>query len=64
MSVGAIKGPARRELVPFEAIDWPIQPVQASCPHGDRQLVAPSAIGTPCWRDGKPLALVAEVDHA
>lgn len=61
MSADTIKGPARRELVPFEAIDWPVEPVVATCAHGDRQVVAPSVIGTACWRDGKP---ITEADHA
>ena len=49
-----------RDVHPDHVVDGLVEPVHAVCPHGDRWLVAPSAVGTPCWRDGKPLALVPD----
>lgn len=51
---------AGRRLHPDAVVEGLVEPVPAVCPHGDRWLVAPSAIGTPCWRDGKPLVLAKE----
>lgn len=44
-----------RRLHADHVVEGLIEPVHAVCPHGDRWLVAPSDIGTPCWRDGKVL---------
>lgn len=51
-------------LHPDHVVEDLVEPVLATCPHGDFVWVAPSSIGTPCWADQKPLRLATKAEAA